>query len=306
MKSFFIIPLMFLFDVFCYAQSLPKVASGSIIRIEDFQSKYVKARNIDVWLPPGYSTSKKYKVIYMHEGQMLFDTTNTWNHQEWGVDETLGDLIEKRIVNECIVVAIPSFKTLKFTECFPEKIFKYIPTEIQESMLMKQLNGKVQGDNYLKFIVFELKPFIDSNFSTYTGVENTFMMGASIGGLISLYALCEYPNIFGGVACLSLHSPIAAFELINERTDMEVAVMFRNYLELNLPEANSRKIYFDYGNLTGDSLYKPYQTKIDGIMVKRGYTYPGWMTREFIGESHSENSWRKRLSIPFEFLLKNQ
>ncbi|HJP64358.1 MAG TPA: hypothetical protein VJ844_13015, partial [Mucilaginibacter sp.] len=68
---------------------LPKVACGTIKRLENFPSKFVDPRNVDIWLPEGYSTNKKYAVLYMHDGQALFDSTLMWNKQEWGVDETL-------------------------------------------------------------------------------------------------------------------------------------------------------------------------------------------------------------------------
>jgi enterochelin esterase-like enzyme len=87
-------------------QSLPVVSSGKIVRLESFKSEYVDSRNIDIWLPDNYSENKKYPVIYMHDGQMLFDSTNTWNHQEWQVDEILGDLIAHNEIKECIVVGI--------------------------------------------------------------------------------------------------------------------------------------------------------------------------------------------------------
>jgi hypothetical protein len=84
-----------------------------------------------------------------------------------------------------------------------------------------------------------------------------------------------------------------------------VASKFRYYLDKNLPKANTSKIYFDYGNLTGDSFYEPYQTKIDNIIIKKGYNSEYWQTLFFEGKSHTETSWAKRLSTPVLFLLKN-
>jgi hypothetical protein len=81
---------------FVQAQSLPKVCSGSIQRLESFPSKFVEARNVDVWLPDGHDQSKKYGVVYMHDGQNLFDSLQTWNRKEWGVDETFSRLMKKR------------------------------------------------------------------------------------------------------------------------------------------------------------------------------------------------------------------
>ena len=76
---------------------IPKIVCGSIKRLDNFPSRFVDARNVDVWLPEGYSPDKKYNVLYMHDGQALFDSTLMWNKQEWGVDEVLCKLLaEKR------------------------------------------------------------------------------------------------------------------------------------------------------------------------------------------------------------------
>ena len=285
---------------------IPNVSGGKIVHYENFNSVFIDARNVDVWVPDGYSTEHRYAVIYMHDGQMLFDSTHTWNHQEWCVDETLTRLLKERKIRSCIVVAIWNIPDKRFAEYFPEKVIDSIPLTARNTILTKQLKGSPRADNYLKFIVKELKPFIDSHYSTLKDASNTFLIGSSMGGLISLYALCEYPAIFGGAACLSIHSPLASFELIDQNTNKDVAVKFRNYLMKNLPKANSKLIYFDYGSLTGDAYYGPYQKALDSVMVKKGYTFPHWTTRYYPGEGHSEKSWSKRLDIPIEFLLKKE
>jgi enterochelin esterase-like enzyme len=239
----------------------------------------------------------------MHDGQMLFDDTHSWNKQEWQVDETFSSLFEAKRIKQCIVVAIWNIPEKRFAEYFPQKIIDSIREPYKTQILSMQLKGKPNSDNYLRFIVEELKPFIDEKYSTNKDPKSTFIIGSSMGGLISVYALCEYPDVFGGAACLSIHSPIIMFELINESTDVEVASKFRQYLNRSLPKRNTRKIYFDYGNLTGDTFYKPYQDKIDDIMRQNGYDGAHWQTRYFEGESHSESSWAKRLEIPLLFLL---
>jgi enterochelin esterase-like enzyme len=285
---------------------IPNVSGGKIVHYENFNSVFVDPRNVDVWLPDGYSTEHRYAVIYMHDGQMLFDSTHTWNHQEWCVDETMTRLLKEKKIRNCIVVAIWNIPEKRFAEYFPEKVIDSIPLTARNTILAKQLKGSPRADNYLKFIVKELKPFIDSHYSTLKDASNTFLIGSSMGGLISLYALCEYPAIFGGAACLSIHSPLASFELIDQNTDKDIAVKFRNYLLKNLPKANSKLIYLDYGSLTGDAYYGPYQKALDSVMVKKGYTFPHWTTRYYPGEGHTEKSWSKRLDIPLEFLLKKE
>ena len=202
------------------------------------------------------------------------------------------------------MVGIWNVPAKRFADYFPQKIIDSIPEPSRATLLTKQIKELPNADNYLKFLVNELKPFIDHTFPTKNDVKSTFIMGSSMGGLISVYALCEYPNVFGGAACLSIHSPMLAPDLINENTDADVASKFRNYLSTNLPLSNTRKIYFDYGDQTLDAFYKPFQLAIDKVMQQNGFNTEFWQTRYFPGESHSETSWRKRLDIPVIFLLK--
>ncbi|NTW26607.1 MAG: alpha/beta hydrolase, partial [Lentimicrobium sp.] len=265
----------------------------------------VDARNIDVWLPDGYTEHKKYAVLYMHDGQMLFDSTINWNKQEWGVDETIGRLLNENKIKDCIVVGI--WNTPKrHAEYFPQKPFQSL-SQVQKDSVNKELQdlGRTSevfqpvSDNYLKFIVNELKPFIDQTFSTLPGPENTNISGSSMGGLISMYALCEYPEVFGGAACLSTHWP-GVFSMDNN----PVPDAFVNYLKEYLPDPETHKIYFDYGDQTLDALYPPLQKKADEVMIAKGFTKSNWETRFFPGEDHSEISWGRRLDIPVAFLLK--
>ena len=283
---------------------LPKVAAGTIQRIEKFPSKFVEARNVDVWLPDGYSVKKKYAVLYMHDGQMLFDSSYNWNHQEWGVDETVSKLIKEKKIRECIVVAVWNIPAKRYADYMPQKVIDSIPEPTKSKLITQQIKATPDADNYLKFLVTELKVYIDSAYATKKDVKNTFIMGSSMGGLISAYALCEYPEVFGGAGCLSTNSSFLPFAMINDKTDAEGASKFRNYLAAHLPKANTRKIYFDYGDQDMDAYYIPFQPKIDEVMRQKGYSEKYWITNFYPGEGHSEKSWNKRLHIPLVFLLK--
>lgn len=283
---------------------LPEVSSGKIVRIEDFQSKFVDPRNVDVWLPDGYKPDKKYSVIYMNDGQMLFDSTITWNKQEWQVDEIITKLISGNKIRECIVVGIFNNGESRMTEYFPMVALMGLMEPTRSSIIKTMLKDKPQSDNYLKFIVEELKPYIDNTYSTFSDPANTIIMGSSMGGLISAYAFCKYPSVFGGAGCLSTHWPmIGPGVLYNKKIYDNISLAFREYLAANIPRPPAGKIYFDYGTETLDSLYKPYQLLVDTIMKKAGYDSTNWITMEFPGENHSERSWCKRLNIPFEFFL---
>ncbi len=282
-----------------------KPASSVIKHYEKFKSDFVAARNIDVWLPDGYSKNEKYAVLYMHDGQMLFDSQMTWNKQEWKADETATKLMSENKTRKFIIVGIESIAALRHNNYFPQKPFESLPKktidslyEVSASVTPPMFGGKVNSDNYLKFIVTELKPFIDENFSVKTDRENTFIAGSSMGGLISMYAICEYPNVFGGAACLSTHWP-GVFSVENN----PIPNSFLTYLKNHLPSPKNHKIYFDYGDQTLDALYAPFQKQADLIMKEKGFTKKNWETRFFAGDDHSEQSWAKRLDIPFAFLL---
>jgi enterochelin esterase-like enzyme len=284
-----------------------QVSVGKIQRIENFGSQFVDPRNIDVWLPDDYSKKERYAVLYMHDGQMLFDSTTTWNHQEWGIDEIMNKLLKEKIIRNCIVVGIWNNGKYRHPEYFPQKALEYLTKQEKQDLLNYSTgdskepilqNGPI-SDNYLKFIVNELKPYIDQNFFTLTDRTNTFIAGSSMGGVISMYAICEYPDVFGGVACLSTHWP-GTFKAENN----PVPKAFLAYLTDHLPSSDNHKIYFDYGTKTLDAMYKPFQMKADEIIKKKGYTNVNWITKEFPGEDHSEKAWRKRMAIPLTFLLK--
>jgi predicted alpha/beta superfamily hydrolase len=283
----------------------PQVTSGKVVRIENFNSNFVKPRNVDVWLPDGYTPKRKYAVLYMHDGQMLFDSTTTWNKQEWKVDETVSALITENKIKACIVVGIWN-TDLRHAEYFPQKPFESLPKVFRDSLLEfgKRNEGtplfkaSVQSDNYLKFIVEELKPYIDKTYSTKSDQKNTFIAGSSMGGLISMYALCEYPNVFKAAACLSSHWP-GIFTVANN----PIPDAFISYLKNNLPNPKNNSIYFDFGTATLDSLYEPLQNKVDEVMKSKGFSSKNWKTLKFEGAEHTEKAWAKRLHIPFEFIL---
>ena len=291
---------------FALAQ-LPVPASGTIQRAENFPSKYVAARNIDIWLPANYDAKKKYAVLYMHDGQNLYDSNTTWNHQSWDIDDVLDKLMQAQTIQDVLVVGIWNGQQSRHAEYFPQKPHEglfpaekdSITTELQRAARTKEGFTPI-SDKYLQFLVGELKPYIDSTYSTYTDRAHTFIAGSSMGGLISLYAICEYPKVFGGAACFSTHWP-GTFGVDNN----PVPEAFVRYMRNHLPDPSSHRLYFDYGDQGLDALYPPLHTKVDAVMKAKGFSEKNWITRYFPGENHSEQAWNKRLHIPMLFLLGN-
>lgn len=279
-------------------------AGGTLLRIVNFPSNYIPPRKVDIWLPEGYADSTKYAVLYMHDGQMLFDSRITWNNEEWKVDEVSTQLMKDSITRDFIVIAPYNINDLRHSEYFPQKPYESLSEYSRDSLYVeaKRDNFKfdeVTSDNYLGFIVNELKPYVDANYSVFVDRENTFIAGSSMGGLISMYAICEYPEIFGGAACLSTHWPGG-----NPHDGDLLANTFFNYMRSNVPSPKNHKFYFDYGTETLDKFYPKYAWKVDKIFKKKGYDTSNFKNLKFQGEGHTEISWQNRLDIPLTFLLK--
>lgn len=278
------------------------LASGKLMRIAAFSSQYVVPRPVDVWLPGNYSSDKKYAVLYMHDGQNLFDETTTWNKQEWKIDEVATRLMKEGATKDFIVVGVHNIPSIRWQDLFPEKAMNFVPKEQKEALYAEakknNFSVNLNGDNYLKFIVEELKTYIDSTYSVLTDKQNTFIMGSSMGGLMSMYAVAEYPEVFQAGACLSTHCVGAT----PSKTNPLPSAIFA-YLQENVPNSDNHRMYFDYGNKTLDQFYPQYAPKVDAIFTAAGYTEENFKNLFFKGTDHSENSWQKRVDIPLTFLL---
>lgn len=268
-----------------------------IIQHKNFPSRHIDNRTVEVWLPDGYSVEKslKYKVIYVHDGQNIFNDSSSYKSIRWGIGQTMQSLINDKKVAPAIVVAIHNNGFKRFIEYMPQVPKQYTTTPQAKAILKANFGvSELLSDQYLKFIVEELKPYIDSTYNTSRLKKDTVIMGSSMGGLISLYAISKYPEIFGAAGCISTHWPVP---LIGEA--------YIEGLASSLPEPNDHKIYFDHGTETMDAAYEPYQKRVDKIMEKRGFIRnENWISRKFEGAAHNEESWKKRAHIPLEFLLK--
>jgi predicted alpha/beta superfamily hydrolase len=254
-------------------------------------------RDVWVWTPPAYfaHTEERFPVIYMHDGQNLFVPEKSYTHVTWGVAEVITRLSRWGFIRPAIVVGIDNTEN-RVGDYLPAKPFN---TREGKALLekFKQEDPEafdkftIISDTYLKLIVEEIKPLIDRNFRTRAGQQDTMVIGSSMGGLISLYALTEYPDVFGGAGCFSTHWPI-------------LRGLTLPYLREHLPMAGTHKVYFDYGTGGYDAEYEPYQQVVDAVMREKGYVHGmDWLTRCAPGADHHEIAWRSRLHIALRFLL---
>lgn len=256
-------------------------------------------RDILVYLPPSYSQSqKRYPVIYMHDGQNLFDEVTSFAG-EWHVDTTMEMLSDEGL--EAIVVGIPNAGAGRIEEYAPFHDIEH--------------GRRRYGDKYLTFITETLKPLIDRDFHTRPERASTGIMGSSLGGLISLYAFFQYPHTFGFVGAMS---PSLWFANQAIFTYVKEAYYFPG------------KIYLDIGSLEyagaigeykppskglpwlafeAEQFFKPYQGSVRylyDVVQQKGYQ-PGidLFCVEESGATHGEASWASRLPEALRFLLQD-
>lgn len=180
-----------------FSKDKVSTASKNVKIVSDnfYLSKLDKNRRVWIYLPENYTNSKKsYPVIYMHDGQNLFDVL-TGPFGEWGVDECL-DTLTKIIKREYIIVGIDNGGKDRLSEYSPYD-FKVKPDEVNV------WDVKGTGTQYLESLVYDLKPYIDKNYRTLKSKKHTAICGSSMGGLISLYAIMRYPNVFGSAGVFS-------------------------------------------------------------------------------------------------------
>lgn len=284
-----------------------RVSSGTIVDLGVVQSKFTDPRKVVVWLPTGYKPDgPKYAVLYMHDGQNLFDKSTAGYGMEWGIDETLDRLIRERKVRPTIVVGIWNTQK-RLREYVPSKAFEHLPSRYMDRV-RGLYGGDPLSDGYLKFIVDELRPTIDKRFHVKTDRANTAIMGSSMGALISLYAIDEYPRVFGAAGMMSTHWPLflptEGHKAISDEEYEVVSSAFERYLAPALPDPKSHRLYFDHGSETLDAAYARYQNRIDAVVERRGYRRDlNWISRNFPGQAHNEMSWSSRVDLPLQFLL---
>lgn len=263
----------------------------------DLKLEGLLPRDVWVWVPPAYQQNPegRFPVIYIHDGQNLFFPKKSYTGVTWGVAETITKLSGWGFIKPAIVVGIDNTEN-RPGDYLPTRPFITPEGQAFIASLPEAARAKFDkfdfiSDQYLKLMVEVVKPTVDRDFRTLPDLAHTIVMGSSMGGLISLYALVEYPSVFGRAGCLSIHWPM-------------VEMVILPYLNNHLPEPGQHKLYFDYGSEGVDALYAPCQAKVDEIGLKRGYVMGrDWLTSFAPGADHHESAWRSRLHIPLRFFL---
>lgn len=235
----------------------------------------------------------------MHDGQNLFNPELSFSGVDWGIDPALLSLIEDDEITPPIVVGIWNTEN-RLGEYMPEAPLADPTARAKVDQFLKKFRDKFRfdlaADAYLAFIVKELKPYIDANFRTLTDQPNTHIAGSSMGALISLYAVCRYPEVFCGAGCLSSawHFGQGALPA---------------WFEIHFPSPENHKLYFDMGGREdvwpkANHTLLRIQSQVDEIARQAGYRDDqNLLTLVFPKHKHHESAWRQRVGGMFRFFL---
>jgi len=242
--------------------------TGRVTYHMDVAGAGLLSRHLIVWLPPGYeeNTETRYPVLYMHDGQNVFDPATSFLGTDWGVDETITRLMSDDLMKPVIVVGIYNS---------PDRSDDYGTGE--------------KGIAYQKFVVNVVKPLIDSTYRTKPGREDTAVMGSSMGGLISFLLAWNYPQVFQQAACLSPAFFTNAVEMVRSAP--------------TAPEG--MRIYMDNGTVGLEKELQVMCDDMMSALAPKGFV-PGSNNFEWFldqGAEHNERAWSIRVEKPLLFMF---
>jgi predicted alpha/beta superfamily hydrolase len=245
--------------------------TGSVRYHKQLNGKGIPARDLIVWLPPGYEIDKnrRYPVIYMHDGQNLFDPSTSSFGVDWKMDETCDSLIRNRIICPVIIAGIYNSAN---------RMTEYTPGNT--------------GEDYMDFIVKIVKPLIDSTYRTMPGRRYSFVGGSSAGGTISFMLVWRYSEIFSKAFCLS-----PAFKIQN----IDVVKDISGY------SGRKKKVefYIDNGGVGLEERLQPGVDEMVKTLELKGYRRGKdlFLVREPQAQ-HNETAWAKRMPEALKMMLK--
>ena len=257
--------------------------AGDVKRV-DFDGRIV-----DYWLPREPATH----LLIAHDGQNVFDgRTSTHRGQTWKMAQSANRVSKELGIVPPAIIGVWHSSTKenpwgRGKDLVPEKYFKD-GIQVPES-LIKDFNPQLlHGDTYLREIFEKYIPAIAPGIPAL----QTAMIGSSMGGLATLYAVAQFPEKFSTALALSTHWPFGGNELV-ERTIKE------------LPSPSTHKIWMSHGTKGLDSAYAPFQHLADKLMAERGYLPHNFVSKVYVRSGHNERSWAKYLDQPMRFWLSS-
>ncbi|HEY0368073.1 MAG TPA: alpha/beta hydrolase-fold protein [Chthoniobacterales bacterium] len=256
--------------------------TGNILPHTHFESRILgNRRDVLVYLPPGYrrARSRRFPVLYLHDGQNVFDAATAFGGVEWGVDETAQRLVQQKLIDPLIIVAVGNTGE--------GRLHEYTPTRgrIEEG---KRKRSKGLLRKYGMFLTEELKPFIDAHYRTLPGAEYTGLAGSSLGGLATITLGLWFPNVFRRLAVMS------------PSIWWDDCVLLKMIEQLDEEAKPPLKIWLDTG--THEPGWERARMLRDGLIEKGWRLYDDLHYFEDEGAAHTEAAWAYRIDSALRFL----
>jgi len=260
---------------------------GRLVYWTDVPSQFLdSARNVEIWLPPEYdsNTTTRFPVLYMSDGQNLFDPRIAATGTDWGVDEAVMRLVGRGVMPPVIVVGVWNTR---------DRSAEYSPWH--------------RAPQYARFLIEELMPRVNRDFRTLTGPQNTAHMGSSMGGLVSWYLVSHDPQVFGACGCLStafvLSEAWAARVGLPAANPPDTALYIVRDIERGFRIPPRTRYWFSYGGLGIDSAFGPSHELVRTWLRRQGKVEGrDFVIRRYPELTHNEASWRAELDDALTFL----
>jgi predicted alpha/beta superfamily hydrolase len=246
-------------------------------------------RTIRVLLPDDYHQKDiSYPVLYMHDGQNLFDDETSSNQTSWKIHETMAYLKENKLIDQDIIIVGIDNSDLRQYEYAP-----FISKDLMEDMLKVQIGGlsEVYGD----FIVKKVKPYVDKNFRSLDDYDHTFIAGNSMGAYISTYVASKYPKIFKAVGVFSLASWFNEEDFLNYINYSDITENMRFFISIGRYTSSGTK------QKKRNKLFLNNSRNLKSMLEKKQVTDIFYIETD---DTQNEVSWRKMFTQFFIWLLK--
>jgi enterochelin esterase-like enzyme len=264
---------------------------GTLLYRKNVASAYLdETRNVAIWLPPGYEDDqeRRYPVIYMSDGENLFDPRIASWGIDWGVDEAIAAGAAAGRIPPAIVVG---------TWSTARRMQEYSPWH--------------DAPSYARFLLDELMPRINREFRTLTGPGNTHAMGSSMGGLLAYYLVLTHPDVFGACGCVSTALPLSPKHMARAAGGDVEAADPTPYITGDIGGGRTLppgvRLYFDHGIEVLDPDYQPLHLQLRAWLSAQGRVEGrDFLFREYEAAAHNEAAWRARLPDQLRWLLAGE
>lgn len=277
---------------------------GRLFVTEGLACDPLPGREIFVWTPDAAETHPRLPVLYLQDGQNLFDSRRVVFGAAWEIDASISRLVDAGLIPPTIVVGIA---------CAADRLAEYAPALILRATdpgaraAVNTAWGAHPSDAYARLVTDRIKPLIDGAFRTLPGPDTTFVAGASMGGVAALELLARRPDLFAGAAALSAHLSLLPVDGSEYRPDgfaRDVAAAVGSFARDHLPPAGRHRLWLDRSELDVDRHYGPSHTAMVDALLEKGYRPDvDLVSRTFMGVGHNEAAWRDRLDPALAFLL---